>query len=187
MGAIATKFDGIEYRSRLEAKWASFMHKLGWEYTYEPLDGLGYIPDFIVHGPRSMFVEVKPAVSICELTTEVNKVDQGLREYPRDILIVGVTPIMGVGNMGHLGAGLLGEPFYEEQGSTAFSRWFEIGEWFVCLECQLINVFHGYGSFIGRPCGHYDGDHLLREVPVGVIHERWAEACNEVKWRGQMA
>ena len=28
--AITTTYDGIEYRSRLEARWAAFMKNIGW-------------------------------------------------------------------------------------------------------------------------------------------------------------
>ena len=46
-----TTYNGITYRSRLEARWAVFFDKLGIKYNYEPegykLDnGLNYLPDF---------------------------------------------------------------------------------------------------------------------------------------------
>lgn len=61
--AIATLYSGIEYRSRLEARWAAFFDEIGWRHTYEPFDGDGYIPDFLIHGTRPLLVEVKPAVA----------------------------------------------------------------------------------------------------------------------------
>ena len=33
---IPTLYNGIQFRSRLEAKWAAFFDLLGWEYEYEP-------------------------------------------------------------------------------------------------------------------------------------------------------
>ena len=61
--AIPTRYRGIEYRSRLEARWAAFFDGIGWQFTYEPFDGDGYIPDFLIHGDQPLLVEVKPAVT----------------------------------------------------------------------------------------------------------------------------
>jgi hypothetical protein len=66
--AIATRYKGRVYRSRLEARYASYFDALGWAYEYEPLDLHGYIPDFIIRAPGAcgvsepMVVEVKPFV-----------------------------------------------------------------------------------------------------------------------------
>jgi hypothetical protein len=34
MKPIPTVYRGIEYRSRLEAKWAAFCDRIGWRHTY---------------------------------------------------------------------------------------------------------------------------------------------------------
>ena len=66
---IPTLYNGILFRSRLEAKWACFFDYLGWEYDYEPFDLFGTIddgvehrwtPDFILKGNENILVEVKP-------------------------------------------------------------------------------------------------------------------------------
>lgn len=36
--AIPTKYNGINFRSRLEAKWAAFFDLLEWNWEYEPCD-----------------------------------------------------------------------------------------------------------------------------------------------------
>jgi len=67
-----TRYNGIRFRSRLEARWAVLFDALGIQYQYEPEKfeiGLksGYIPDFFLPGdtfaglPRGTFVEVKGA------------------------------------------------------------------------------------------------------------------------------
>ena len=38
----------IQFRSRLEAQWASVFEQLMWNWEYEPFDMNGYIPDFII-------------------------------------------------------------------------------------------------------------------------------------------
>ncbi len=58
--AIPTKWRGIQFRSRLEARWAAFFTAMGWEWSYEPIDLQGYIPDFILHMHQDVLVEVKP-------------------------------------------------------------------------------------------------------------------------------
>lgn len=54
----------ILFRSRIEAKWSYFFNVLKWEYTYEPFDLDGYIPDFIIKKSScdniiNLLVEVK--------------------------------------------------------------------------------------------------------------------------------
>lgn len=58
MHAIPTSYGGVNFRSRLEARWAAFFDLLGWPWEYEPIDLAGYIPDFILDG--RVLVEVKP-------------------------------------------------------------------------------------------------------------------------------
>lgn len=60
--AIPTKWNGVQFRSRLEARWAAFFTLLGWEWAYEPFDLEGYIPDFLLHFPDPVLVEVKPTL-----------------------------------------------------------------------------------------------------------------------------
>ena len=44
---IPTLFAGVRFRSRQEAKWASFLSALKLRWDYEPCDLAGYIPDFV--------------------------------------------------------------------------------------------------------------------------------------------
>ena len=50
--AIPTMYDGVRYRSRLEARWAAFFNRSGTPFEYEPFDLKGYIPDFVLRFPR---------------------------------------------------------------------------------------------------------------------------------------
>lgn len=60
--AITTHYNGFRFRSRLEARWALFMDKMGVKYEYEPegfkLDGLFYLPDFYLP-LQDCFFEIK--------------------------------------------------------------------------------------------------------------------------------
>lgn len=61
--AIPTMYAGVQFRSRLEAKWAAFFDLIGWKWEYEPFDLPGYIPDFLIRdldGMGATLAEVKP-------------------------------------------------------------------------------------------------------------------------------
>lgn len=67
--AHPTMYNGVQYRSRLEARWAAFFDLIGWKHEYEPIDLQGWSPDFRVefdcgHSecPKThvLLVEVKP-------------------------------------------------------------------------------------------------------------------------------
>ena len=66
--AIQTKYNGVIFRSRLEAQWAVFWDELGvkWEYEPQPFkfsDGKQYTPDFWIVDLR-LWVEIKPTAKI---------------------------------------------------------------------------------------------------------------------------
>lgn len=50
MSAIPTLYRGIKFRSRLEARWATFLDAIDVEWQYEPqgytAGGVAYLPDF---------------------------------------------------------------------------------------------------------------------------------------------
>lgn len=190
--AITTIYRGIEYRSRLEARWASFFTGLGWHFTYEPFDGDGYIPDFLIHGERPLLVEVKPAVQLRDYQSPVAKAQNGLRQHwAHDIIIVGADPFPRIGctwgNVQFPPAGWLGE-FYPGDENVPEVAWtWGPGNWFTCGHCEAAGIFHDHMTFVGRPCGHYDGDHYLSPARAVAIQATWANACNDVKWRGREA
>ena len=66
--AKPTTFNGIRFRSRLEARWAVFFDYLNIKYLYEPewdaVKGgwcyVNYKPDFFLPQPFDLWVEIKP-------------------------------------------------------------------------------------------------------------------------------
>jgi hypothetical protein len=60
VNAIPTKYAGVQFRSRLEARWAAFFDLLRFPWKYEPFDCNGYIPDFLLFD--HVLLEVKPIV-----------------------------------------------------------------------------------------------------------------------------
>ena len=60
---IEQVYNGIKFRSRLEARWAIFFDSINLKYEYEPegfkFDGYRYVPDFYFPETKT-FAEVKP-------------------------------------------------------------------------------------------------------------------------------
>jgi hypothetical protein len=65
MKSIPTTYNGIIFRSRMEARWAVFMNALSVAFDYEPegydLNGVFYLPDFWLPD-LNIFMEIKPLV-----------------------------------------------------------------------------------------------------------------------------
>lgn len=58
---------GIQFRSRIEAQWAYIFEKFGWNWEYEPIDLIGYIPYFIINfGNTQILIEIKGDINIWE-------------------------------------------------------------------------------------------------------------------------
>jgi hypothetical protein len=61
IAAIPTLYRDVQFRSRLEARWAAFFDLSGWNWKYEPVDLEGWTPDFVLKGAANdVLVEVKP-------------------------------------------------------------------------------------------------------------------------------
>jgi len=73
MKAIPIVWKGMEFRSKLEARYYNHFKNLDWDFDYEPqVPGLfGYQPDFVIYPKRTklidylgkvkpIYVEIKP-------------------------------------------------------------------------------------------------------------------------------
>ena len=63
--SLPTKFDGITFRSKTEARWAKFWKQLRVKWNYEDqgflTDGSAYLPDFTVFAAcGTIWAEIKP-------------------------------------------------------------------------------------------------------------------------------
>jgi hypothetical protein len=91
--AYKTMLNGVEYRSRLEARWAAFFTVLKWRFDYEPLDLGDWSPDFVLHGSDPILVEVKPTDrldrDVCrQMTDAANEAD-----FKGTLLFLGLNPL----------------------------------------------------------------------------------------------
>lgn len=183
--AIPTTYRGIEFRSRLEAKWAIMFDLLDWEWEYEPIDLDGYIPDFHINFDRqNFFIEIKPAMRIEELQPAMDKATQALGEQRYETILV-----LG----GSIGRARWGSAGHIEWGLDALMRqycWQQVDDVYLagCPTCQrLVPLTHEAGW--GFPCcGSPDPDthkHYRFEVPAipAMIETYWAQATNAVKYR----
>lgn len=164
---IPTKYQGILFRSRLEATWAAFFDLCGWRWEYEPFDLQGYIPDFLLHGAVPAIVDVKPLVNLSEYHVRAKELDRVCGGH--EVLIVGCGLYGSSDRIGLL---------------TDLCGWdagWEDGALMTCSHCGRHSYYHTVGSFQSRVCGHGDGDHYL-----GAFYEAsdfWAQAKNAVQWR----
>lgn len=172
---IPTLYEGTLCRSRVEAHWCAFFSIVGWDWVYEPVDGAGYIPDFLIKGDAPFFVEVKPATSEAEYREPVEKIVKGIGgRWDRDVLIVGVDPVMRGESAGIL-VGFL-------HGADDWNT--EPGQWVYCPECVSLGITTDSTSGLMRPCGHTankGGDALGRTLRN--LRNIWALAGKAVQWR----
>jgi hypothetical protein len=95
VSAIPTLWRGIQFRSRLEARWAAFFTELKLPWEYEPTDLEWYIPDFIINFKRRrLLVEIKPAQE--DLEYAKHKIKHSGWEGDSLIAIAGQTREWGV-------------------------------------------------------------------------------------------
>ena len=77
MKAKEIKWKGMEFRSKLEARYYNHFKNLDWDFDYEPdVPGLiGYQPDFVLYpskkrskrfGDKPIYVEIKPIRNVTE-------------------------------------------------------------------------------------------------------------------------
>lgn len=67
---------GVNFRSRLEARWAQWLTLAEWPWAYEPDLGLsGWIPDFAITSGYGLLIEVKPAITIAGLMSHRDRIN----------------------------------------------------------------------------------------------------------------
>ena len=147
--SIPTKYNGRQYRSRLEARWACMFDLLGWRFEYEPCDLMRWIPDFAICEAQTIYVEVKPVM--CFPKDVAYQIDHS--DCEEEALIVGATvPIPNDLNAPCIG--WLREDMWWEPAS--FGRWTG-SESEAKNEHGRIGFCHTGQSFIDRITGCYDG------------------------------
>lgn len=205
--AIPTKYNGTQFRSRLEARWSAFFDLCGWRWEYEPFDLNGWIPDFVLLGKeRRLLVEVKPIFTLQELPREsyvkMNEASRGSVMEGWDVLLI------GAGFPAHDGcpAPCHFRRFYEYEearigwlGARVQYGAIEFGETVLVGECRgddpndLARPFwalqdgRALGDIVQYIAGGVDFRSALPELALGDCDQRYAaampRAAAEYWWR----
>ena len=177
--AIETEYRGVLFRSRLEAKWASFFDLVGWPWQYEPLDLKGYIPDFILTMPKGpIIVEVKPELYLEELIQYAPKIqDSG---WKHESLIVGTGPFNI--QTGRASLGMLDERGKGYPDADPDAHWWSNAVFHKCTNCGHYSFHHEEGMFFCRHSGCYEGDHYLGIIDFDEAFRLFAVASQQARW-----
>jgi hypothetical protein len=166
---IPTKYDGVVFRSRLEARWAAFFDRVQWPWEYEALELRGYLPDFILRFPHApILAEVKPALTLDGLRVATKKIDRS--GWQGEALVLGARfdEFMQI---------LFGEI---DAAPDGFSRVWGEGLIFRCLRCDRLSVLPQFGSWHCRQCGSALGNAHVADWHPGT---EWLDAGNQTQWR----
>lgn len=85
--AKPTTYKGVQFRSRLEARWAAFFDSYEFQWVYEPVDLGGRSPDFLLCHAFNDLVEVKPIICFDEDTAT-----KMFRHATGGMILCGLTP-----------------------------------------------------------------------------------------------
>jgi hypothetical protein len=163
--AIPTKYEGVVFRSRMEARFAKWCGSWGIKWLYEPegyeFDGEHYLPDFYL--PESdILVEVKPIVAKKE-AFKIKKLMNclGANDWEEHI--------DGSDDLYYKNRKEAWVVQVDTRGCTFISgqidySWYDtLGEGehigpVLCAKCKKPYLI-GYAIWDCRHCGNYDGDH----------------------------
>ena len=195
MKAIPIKIDGIQFRSKLEARWYLFMKRLGWNIIYEPdIEGLNnWIPDFLIIGfEKKILVDVKPIDTVEDWEKHPDRIrieNSGIKDLPYELLILGTNlQLDGQDRMGLL---YVRDSFWEEgkepvvlQDYSSADCVFSIGD-----DEKQIGFMDTLGGWHCRITGDGGKTYLIRDNGINnadthlkSIDEMWNEAGTQLQW-----
>jgi hypothetical protein len=195
--AYPTRYNGTQFRSRLEAKWAAFFDLCGWRWEYEPFDFEGWVPDFLIKGSdKNLLVEVKPYswtnddTHSCNLVCESDVLGKLFRANREEVLLLGAYPLGGERWLGSRLGIFVNSPDCEElMGSEYVVAKPNSGGISGYIDFTVLNfgqshkydVSADHGFYTLRLGGEYAGDHFLNPVGGDEVTKLWREASNRVQ------
>lgn len=179
-----TLYRGINFRSRLEARWAAMFDLLGWTWEYEPETPGAYIPDFLVHGTggRQMFVEVKSLADFIQNRSAIVAKAEGALGYSTPFLVVTDQFQRTMG----FDALMLGDLYNGEGEDGGYDHdhavLFQPGKVRYGLEFDIAGEF---GSWAGVLSGAYEGNALFEGTMLQKpeLLQLWSRAGNAIQWK----
>jgi hypothetical protein len=184
-------YEGINFRSKLEARWYFFMKNLGWNIEYEPdIEGIvGWIPDFLILGKGTkVLLEVKPFQTLSDFEGDyasktINKIENSLKNIKVDaILLVGSSLNLEKascgGELNFIGGKIIRKPsddreFYNDN----FSYTDRPGGNFRVGVCDEDIWYHDVIN------NDHDGGYGLSEENKNFIYECWNKAGSKLQWK----
>lgn len=150
MRPIPTKYRGVTYRSRVEARWAVFFEAMGWAATYEQegldLDGVWYLPDFWLPA-LGVYAEIKADAPTQE---EAEKCQRLADASSRTVWLLAGSPTAGAYKLHEFA-----------KGRAAANP--ALREFRDCRRCERTVIYHRSGDNtswgwqeIGERCGRAD-------------------------------
>lgn len=174
---IPTRAQGVNFRSRVEARWAEFFTLMGWGWTYEPFDLNGYIPDFALEFHEPLLVEIKGPFE--DIAVARSKIE--CSGWDGEALVVaGAWPkvtwhesMPTIGSLCERSDGPDGErPFHWDNAVL-----------FECLHCRRMSLLHQQLTWRCRVNGCWDGNSYIGGCHSVNPREAWNEAGNKTQWR----
>ena len=160
---IPTMYRGVLMRSRTEARWAALFDEMDWDWSYEPIDLPGWIPDFVLKFPYApLLVEIKSTSE--DFKDAMEKADRS--GYEGEIVVLGCD--LGFLTRGH----------FRERYDDSF-EWHQV-DFFQCLSCGQPSIKSFEGSWRCRVCGVYHGNAHVGDFD---IEAAWKKAGNRVQWK----
>lgn len=148
--AIETTYNGIRFRSRLEARWAVFMDSLCVDWEYEPegfTNGdICYLPDFWL--PKlECYLEIKPSDPTEE---EILKIQMLVTGTDKSLFVLVGQP----SDFNMRGLGIRFDMMPDENGMNNFVR-DDFHYWASCDKCGAVGItFNGNNKYLS--CGKHD-------------------------------
>jgi hypothetical protein len=196
--AIPTMYGGVQFRSRLEARWAAFFDLAGWRWQYEPIDLDGWIPDFRLCGSVPALCEVKPIdfaefddgekASNCiqRIAPNVIRIRDRYDRSPsnlfsdHEIIVLGLGPVpSGMINFND-GCSIPIFGYMLHEYCTGAEDWAVICSGYEPQHLDYIAKTYSWWYRIG---GQYDGDHHLKFIKDRDVEDIWRLAGNFVQWK----
>ncbi len=201
--AIPTTYAGVNFRSRLEARWAAFFDLCGWKWDYEPFDLDGWAPDFLLKGKVKALVEVKPvdfrgpdrqlyaqalAHGAKAFGVSIPRKDGAIPEY--EALVIGNGPFeTDWWSRWSLGVFAAPRRDWDEVEQELYARHTNDQT----FGCDVADLYFGriarldyaarYGDYRYRIGGEHEGDHHLLPIGDDIPIAMWREAGNIVQWK----
>lgn len=171
MKSIPTVYKGIEFRSRLEARYARTFddHSIRWAYEVDAIDvgGRPYLPDFWLPGTKT-YVEVKgPHKERADMV--------GMAQEQIDLGSVGFCdverPLFTLANeFGQLWVG-------DHDHEASFCQCFKCRHWYFRVH---------FASWACRHCGYYNGNStwLIDHDVIPITQMQWnKKSVDLTEWR----